>query len=139
MKVRVSLFGFKLSQQAGEAKKNTFLEGFCPISSCFCLFTDNLNIYEKDILKKKSDPACFFWPQGKLIQSSAAPQRVIIIVITIMFLCKVTMKSLEETIKEQGGEEFLAMVKEVNKEKWMKMETILPSMEDLLYLLLIIV
>ena len=29
---------------------------------------------------------------------------------------KVTMKSLEETVKEQGGEEFLAMVKEV-KEK----------------------
>jgi len=26
---------------------------------------------------------------------------------------KVTMKSLEETVKEQGGEEFLAMVKEV--------------------------
>ena len=26
------------------------------------------------------------------------------------------MKSLEETVKEQGGEEFLAMVKEVNKE-----------------------
>ena len=30
---------------------------------------------------------------------------------------KVTMKSLEETVKEQGGEEFLAMVKEVNKGK----------------------
>ena len=32
---------------------------------------------------------------------------------------KVTMKSLEETVKEQGGEEFLAMVKEVKiKAKW---------------------
>ena len=30
-------------------------------------------------------------------------------------LSKVTMKSLEETVKEQGGEEFLAMVKEVKK------------------------
>ena len=30
---------------------------------------------------------------------------------------KVAMKSLEETVKEQGGEEFLAMVKEVNKGK----------------------
>ena len=29
------------------------------------------------------------------------------------------MKSLEETVKEQGGEEFLAMVKEVKiKAKW---------------------
>ena len=28
------------------------------------------------------------------------------------------MKSLEETVKEQGGEEFLAMVKEVNIRKW---------------------
>ena len=32
-------------------------------------------------------------------------------------LSKVTMKSLEETVKEQGGEEFLAMVKEVSKSK----------------------
>ena len=30
---------------------------------------------------------------------------------------KVTMKTLEETVKEQGGEEFLAMVKEVRKKK----------------------
>ena len=27
------------------------------------------------------------------------------------------MKTLEETVKEQGGEEFLAMVKEVRKKK----------------------
>ena len=36
---------------------------------------------------------------------------------TIKNLSKVPMKTLEETVKEQGGEEFLAMVKEVRKKK----------------------
>ena len=47
------------------------------------------------------------------------------------------MKSLEETVKEQGGEEFLAMVKEVKKRKRKQTasrlcELSLCSLEDLL-------
>ena len=56
-------------------KKTHFLEGFCWFFVLFFLLFHRQFVYDRDILKKKkSDLSCFFWPQGPLIQSSAAPQ-----------------------------------------------------------------
>ena len=64
----------KLSQLAGGAGKNTFFGGFLLVfRPVFCFFIDSLYM-TRIFWRKKSDLACFFWPQGPLIQSSAAPQ-----------------------------------------------------------------
>ena len=46
-----------------------FLPVFCPV---FRFFTDNM--YMTRIFFEKIGPSLFFWPQGPLIQKSAAPQ-----------------------------------------------------------------
>ena len=63
------------TQPAGRRcwKKTPFLEGFCWFFVLFFAFSPTVCIWH-GYFEKKSDLACFFWPQGPLIQSSAAPQ-----------------------------------------------------------------
>ena len=63
----------KLSQLVGGAEKTSILEGFCPLFVLFFAFSRTICTWH-GYFSKKLDPACFFWPQGPLIQSSAAPQ-----------------------------------------------------------------
>ena len=54
-------------------EKTPFFGGFLPIFVLF--FASSLSIcIWKGYFEKKTGLACFFWPQGPLIQSSAAPQ-----------------------------------------------------------------
>ena len=57
----------------GGLKKPSILEGFCPLFVLFFAFSRTICTWH-GYFSKKLDPACFFWPQGPLIQSSAAPQ-----------------------------------------------------------------
>ena len=54
-------------------KKHLFLEVFCPF---FALFPASgpCTCTWQGYFEKKTVLSCFFWPQGPLIQSSAAPQ-----------------------------------------------------------------
>ena len=53
--------------------KTLFLEGFCPFFVLFLAFSRTICIWH-GYFSKKSDPACFFWPQESPKQKSAAPQ-----------------------------------------------------------------
>ena len=54
-------------------KQAGFLKGFCPFFVLFFASSRTICTWH-GYFSKKSDPACFFWPQGPLIQKSAAPQ-----------------------------------------------------------------
>jgi len=58
---------------SGAMKKTSFLESFCPFFVLFFAFPRTICTWHR-YLSKKLDPACFFWPQGPVIQSSATPQ-----------------------------------------------------------------
>ena len=57
----------------GGLEKPLFLKVFCPLCVLFFAFSSIVCIWN-GYLKKKSDLGCFFWPQGPLIEKSAAPQ-----------------------------------------------------------------
>ena len=54
-------------------KKHLFLEGFCPFFALFLASGPCICTWQ-GYFEKKTVLSCFFWPQGPLIQSSAAPQ-----------------------------------------------------------------
>jgi len=63
----------KLSQLVGGDEKNILFGEFCPFFVLFFAFPRTICTWHR-YLSKKLDPACFFWPQGPVIQSSATPQ-----------------------------------------------------------------
>ena len=58
---------------SGGLKKTPCFGGFLPVFVLFFACSQTICTWH-GYFSKKSDPACFFWPQGPLIQSSAAPQ-----------------------------------------------------------------
>ena len=54
-------------------KNHLFFKVFCPLCVPFFAFSSIVCTWN-GYLKKKSDLGCFFWPQGPLIEKSAAPQ-----------------------------------------------------------------
>ena len=71
---KLATFEDKLGQLVRGADKNTFFWRFLARFSSRFLHFHGQFVYNTDILRKKTDPAAFFSPQGPLIQSSATPQ-----------------------------------------------------------------